>query len=91
MAFRRLERGKPDPGQAQFRLDALNALGEQQALEAIDLDAGGIENTALDIGFGQGAGQPEPVVPSLTADQDPALFANGNAQLGHHFAQGCRR
>jgi hypothetical protein len=52
---------------------------------AIDLDAGGIEDTALDADLRQCPGQPEAVIPGLVTDQDPTVVPGSETQPADQF------
>src|ERR1017187_2159193 len=82
VAFSAIDR---DQG-AQKRQD-VDPVSLDAAGPAVDLDAGGIEDTALDTNLGQCSGQPEAVVSSLVADQDPAVFPSGSAEPGDQFPE----
>jgi hypothetical protein len=76
-----------DRDQGAQECQDVDPVGLDATSPTIDLDAGGIEDTAFDAELGQRSRQPEAIVPGLVADQDPSVFASSDPQSGDQLAE----
>lgn len=79
-----------DRDQGAQECQDVDPIGLDATSPTIDLDAGGIEDTAFDVELGQRSGQPESIVPGLVADQIRRSSRAATRSLAT-TRRGCRR